>query len=79
MRLPNENATTQEMRAFAASLSTTRRMRLAAALLYPELQEIFDDGGLTDEAQGAAETMAADLYGLDASFDIFATVVYEEI
>ena len=40
MQLPNENATIEELRRFALGLSSAHRMRLAAALFYPEVAEI---------------------------------------
>ena len=45
MDLPNENATTEDLKNFANSLSDERRIRLAVALQYPELSQAKDDEG----------------------------------
>lgn len=76
MQLPNENATTAELRRFAAGLSTEHRMRLAAALIYPEISEIYESGdSMTDDAEKAGQVFAGEF----EKFEAFADFICQEI
>lgn len=83
MQLPNENASTEELRRFAAGLSSERRMRLAAALIYPEIEEIANnDDDLTDDAETAGQVFAGEFEpstGIGSAFGAFFAFVYMEI
>ncbi|MCK9513548.1 MAG: hypothetical protein M0R28_20300 [Pigmentiphaga sp.] len=81
MNLPEENATAEEMRRFAAGLSTARRMRLAAALIYPEIEEIeANDAEMTDDAKTAGRVFADEIESdRDDAFEAFVDFIYRRI
>lgn len=85
MQLPAENATKEELLAFAASLGSARRMRLIAALISPEMDMMAEaedmDEGL-EEVMQQVEDLAAGLNEMgvrDTDWDGFAAAIYEHI
>ena len=84
MNLPEENASTKELKAFAASLGDDRRLRLAAALLAPSVEGVAEaaDNEELEDHEDAVSAFAASLKEFDVSdsdFDKFAQLTYVEI
>lgn len=85
MNLPEENASTAELKTFADTLGDDRRLRLAAALLAPSVEgvgEADDAGTLDDTHADGVSVFAAGLNEFDVSdsdFDKFSQLTYAEI
>lgn len=83
MNLPEENASTAELKTFAASLGDDRRLRLAAALLAPSIENASEDYDNEDDAYlEAVNTLsgyAAEFDIDDGDFDTFTQAVYQNI
>lgn len=84
MNLPEENASTEDLKAFAASLGDDRRLRLAAALLAPSVEGVAAaaDNEELEDHEDAVSAFAASLNEFevsDSDFDKFSQLTYDEI
>lgn len=84
MELVPENAGMKELQAFAARLSTRRRMKLIAALIAPELEALNEHGDDVEEAclETEIEELAGALRNHDLSSDsweAFTHAIYQAI
>lgn len=82
MNLPAENASTAELKTFAASLGDDRRLRLAAALLAPSMEEAEDKDDEDDDYLEAVNTLASaatEFDIVDSDFQAFCDAVYSNI
>lgn len=83
MNLPEENASTADLKAFAASLGDDRRLRLAAALLAPSMEDAEDKDGDEDddylEAVNSVASAATEFDIVDGDFRAFCDAVYSNI
>ena len=84
MNLPEENASTADLKTFAASLGDDRRLRLAAALLAPSMDDAESKDGEEDDDDylEAVNTMAAAMSEFDVpdgDFQTFCDAVYQNI